>query len=45
MGTLAQRIHICICVAVGISRDASTESVLSESPSTGNAHCICVVDY
>lgn len=30
-GTLALCIHICICTAVGINRDASTESVLSES--------------
>ena len=34
---MAHRIHICICVAVGINRDASTISVLSESPSTGSA--------
>ena len=52
MGILARRIHICICVAVGINRDASTERVLSESTSTGSAstrlnrsHRMCVVDY
>ena len=31
MGTLAHRMHICICVAVGIDGDVSTESVLGES--------------
>ena len=33
MGTWAHRIHICICIAVGINGDASTQSVLGESPS------------
>ena len=32
MGTLAYRIHVCCCVAVGgIDGDVSTESVLGES--------------
>ncbi len=31
VGALALRIHIFICVAAGINRDASTRSVLKES--------------
>lgn len=52
VGTLAHRIHKCICVAVGVNRDVSTESALDESPSTGSAstrlyrlYCMCVVNY
>ena len=52
MGILAHRLHICICVAVGIHRDASILSVSSESPSTGSAstrlyqsNSMWVVDY
>ena len=44
--------RIVFTFVVGINRDATTESVLSESPSTGSAstrlyrsHCMCVVDY
>lgn len=52
VGTLAHRFHICICVAVDINGDASTDNVLGESPSTESAsttlyrsHCMCGIDY
>lgn len=52
VGTLAHCFHICICVAVDINGDASTDNVLGENPLTESAsttlyqsHYICEIDY
>ena len=42
MGTLAHRIHISICVAVGINRDTLAESLLGVHQPDCIVHIVCV---